>query len=215
MIYIIVVSRIDDDIAKSTYCIEDLFNQMFSDESITFIYNKEELLKIPDKELVVISGSKFSVNDQNDWIHEIEDYVKSQKYKKMLGICFGAQLIAKSFGANVIQNPNGWNLGVQQILIEDKEYLSVIFNHKEIIVAPTQIMKVIASLENIPVIAFTIFDNILGVQFHPEFNKSLQMAILMKNKIDVSDIKLIALSYSQYDKKLPQYFIKNWLLNNE
>ncbi|WBV66493.1 type 1 glutamine amidotransferase [Legionella pneumophila] len=58
----------------------------------------------------LISGSRHGVNDDYPWIRKLEEFVRTlhASQKKLIGICFGHQLIAKALGGKVIKSPKGW-----------------------------------------------------------------------------------------------------------
>jgi len=51
---------------------------------------------IDDVGAYLITGSKASVYDDEDWIRQLGDFVQElhQRRKKLIGICFGHQLVA-------------------------------------------------------------------------------------------------------------------------
>ena len=130
----------------------------------------------------IITGSPRSVYDELDWMLDMEDKIINAQHhnKPVLGICFGHQLIAKSFGGRVELNPNGWELGAYPIGLTERGLKSRIlsgFNNHSIVyqshgdcvtVLPENAIELALNKKGNQ--AFTIHKNMYGVQFHPEFS---------------------------------------------
>lgn len=65
---------------------------------------------------VVITGSAASAYKDDPWIVKLVEYVcmlRSDPYKanvRLVGICFGHQIIARACGGHCEKNPNGWEV---------------------------------------------------------------------------------------------------------
>jgi len=99
--------------------------------------------KLPSKKDILtydgflFTGSHHSVNDELPWIRRLEVFVR-QAYQislefgrpRMVGICFGHQLIAKALGGRVGQNPDQeFNFGSVDVQV-DERFLSKEFTNK-------------------------------------------------------------------------------------
>ena len=64
----------------------------------------------------LVTGSPCSVYDSDPWIAALADFVRrcAERQKKLLGICFGHQLIAQALGGQVEKSKAGWLLGLHQ-----------------------------------------------------------------------------------------------------
>ena len=84
-----------------------------------------EKCNINDGDAWIITGSKYSVYEQIDWIKYLVSFVSdlAVKNKPILGICFGQQVIAKAIGGDVIKNPLGWELGSYKINLTKNEMI--------------------------------------------------------------------------------------------
>ena len=78
--------------------------------SITYhkFFEDQSIPNIDDYDALIIMGGPMSVNDEDEhpWITDAVKTIKRaiDSNKKVLGICLGAQLIAKSLGAIVKPN---------------------------------------------------------------------------------------------------------------
>ena len=81
--------------------------------------------EIPDAptscDLWVITGSRFAVYEDHDWIPSLEAFIRSVRdaQRKMIGICYGRQIIAQALGGVRRMSRWGWALGVQECSIVD------------------------------------------------------------------------------------------------
>ena len=130
----------------------------------------------PGLKAVILSGSPFSVNDSNAPLVDIEAISKKVP---VLGICYGAQLTAKTFGGKVEKSEKR-EYGRALLKVKQDDVLwtdvpaqsQVWMSHGDsILEAPTG-FELLATTDTIPVAAFKKDGNdahvIYGLQFHPE-----------------------------------------------
>ena len=67
----------------------------------------------------IITGSKKSVYEDEPWIHRLRDYVGElhNAKAKLVGICFGHQMIALALGGSTEAADVGWGVGVHKSTI--------------------------------------------------------------------------------------------------
>ena len=155
------------------------------------IYSGQEIGS-NDSDGWIITGSPRSVYDEVDWMLRLEDDIRvaNDNNIPILGICFGHQIIAKSFGGKVELNPKGWELGSYPINLTAEGKKSPLFNnfddngivyesHQDhVSILPDDATQLAYNHKCIQ--AFQIFDYIFSVQFHPEFSLEI-----MKKYVDV------------------------------
>ncbi|MCZ2223980.1 MAG: glutamine-hydrolyzing GMP synthase [Chitinophagales bacterium] len=138
---------------------------------------------------IILSGSPFSVNDANNPVVNIPLLVEQLP---VLGICYGAQLIAKEFGGSVDKsNKREYGRAALQINQQDvlfknvNNHSQVWMSHSDSISYLPENFEKLATTENIPIAAFkknTFNTNPLyGLQFHPEVYHSTEGKIIIKN----------------------------------
>ncbi len=130
----------------------------------------------PDEKVrgIILSGSPFSVRDKNAPIPDIE-HLKG-KYP-ILGICYGAQFLAKYYGGEVAAS-NSREYGRARLQFVDNQNpllrevstgTQVWMSHGDTITNLPKNYKFISSTADIKVGAFEIESELtFGLQFHPE-----------------------------------------------
>lgn len=70
---------------------------------------------------IVVTGSKYNAHDNSPWILKLVDFLKrvqKEPYSqivKLVGICFGHQVICRAAGGTTERNPKGWEIGYTEI----------------------------------------------------------------------------------------------------
>ncbi|KAL4910530.1 Aldehyde/histidinol dehydrogenase [Aspergillus multicolor] len=78
----------------------------------------ESLPSLEKVDCVLLTGSKHSAFGNDRWILRLLEYVKTaieSDRVRVLGICFGHQIIGRALGGAVITNPKGWEISVDRI----------------------------------------------------------------------------------------------------
>ena len=142
----------------------------------------------------VITGSKLSVYDDIPWINDLKNFVRQlhSEEKKIIGICFGHQLVAEALGGKTGQAETGWCVGVHKNKFTDaaedygltRSEFKIPSNHKDQVLELPPGGKLLARTETCPISAMGLGDHILTFQGHPEFSEGYARALLdMRRKI--------------------------------
>ncbi|KMZ66892.1 Glutamine amidotransferase class-I family protein, expressed [Zostera marina] len=141
----------------------------------------------------VITGSESDAHSEDvPWILRLCDALKflhSQK-KRLLGICFGHQILARALGGSTGRSPVsvGWEIGIKSLKIDTnavadlyglKDFESdihVFESHRD-----QACGVVLASSSKTGIEIFGIGGEVLGMQCHPEFSKDIIMDIIQKH----------------------------------
>lgn len=131
---------------------------------------------------ILISGSKYSAYENLEWILKLKDYVrkvvKDYPKLKLIGICFGHQIIAEALGGKVSKNPKGWEVGFtemeinqegQRILRTTRSKFALNEMHQDAISELPEGFVTLASNGNTQVQAMVKDKQVVSVQAHPEF----------------------------------------------
>lgn len=150
----------------------------------------------PEVKGIILSGSPFSVNDANALVTNLNQF----ENLPVLGVCYGAQLIAKTLGGRVEKSEKreyGRARLHQQsnsvIFKEVSQDSDVWMSHSDTIMELPNGYEVTASTQSIPVAAFQSVGSrqpVFGIQFHPEVYHSVEGKKILKNfLIDVCGCK--------------------------
>jgi len=153
----------------------------------------------------IITGSPRSVYDEDYWMLDLEENIRqaSKNNKLILGICFGHQLLAKSFGGKVELNPKGWELGAYPICLTEAGIYSPLFknienqtivyeSHKDCVTYLPENAVQLAYNEKC-IQSFQLNRTLFAVQFHPEFSWDVLKKYVSLHKssgITVDDLHL-------------------------
>jgi len=151
-------------------------------------YNKETQI---DKSVkgVILSGSPFSVRDKNAPIPKLSDI--KQKIP-LLGICYGAQLLAHNYNGEVLPSKHReyGRARLNYINNDSKLFSNIEINtqvwmsHGDTITRLPNNYEIIASTEDVKVGGFKIEgEETYGIQFHPEVYHTLKGKELLQNFI--------------------------------
>ncbi len=147
----------------------------------------------------VISGSKYSVYDTEDWIISLQDLIKQidLSHKKLVGICFGHQLIAEALGGKVAPNSEGWCVGLHtHFLLSSKTFMKPAAGHiklpmscrDQVIDLPPH-AELLGGSHSCVNGFFQIEDHILAIQGHPEFPIAYLQALIERRETKIGSIK--------------------------
>lgn len=138
---------------------------------------------------VILSGSPFSVRDEASPKPDLNDY----KGKiPLLGVCFGAQYMASTFGGEVMQSKIREYGRANLSYIDESSRLlkgmttgsQVWMSHGDTIKQIPDNFMVITSTSDVRVAGYHVEDeDTYGIQFHPEVYHSLEGTKLLKNFI--------------------------------
>jgi GMP synthase (glutamine-hydrolysing) len=149
-------------------------------------FNKVPTLT-PDIKGVILSGSPHSVRQENPLNPSLEN-IKGKL--PLLGICYGAQLLAHFYGGEVGKS-NSREYGRANLsFVEDNNPLfkgisnesQVWMSHADTILKVPENYNIIASTHDVKVAGFAVTgEQTWGIQFHPEVYHSTEGTALLQN----------------------------------
>ena len=141
---------------------------------------------VGDYDAYLITGSPAGVYDGFPWIDELCRFIRSAKDSKMVGICFGHQVMAEALGGHVQKSDKGWGIGLHrysvtgdQPWIELVAEIAVPVSHQDQVVEQPPNTDIIVSSDFTPFAAFAWTDRpAISFQFHPEFEPAYAKALI-------------------------------------
>ncbi len=195
-------------------------------EPITFrdydVQHGEYPATLDECDAYLITGSRESVYDDQPWIHRLGEFVReldAVQYK-LVGICFGHQLIAQVLGGESRAADVGWAVGVQdtQVLTPAewmrpyRQRFGLLSSHKDQVLRTPPRAEVFAATSLCPNSGFTIGEHILTFQGHPEFSKGYSHALLDLRR-ELLGEPVYSEGVSSLAEPVDQSLIARWILN--
>ena len=207
----------------------DQFSSFFRSVSAPFECQVFEITKgeYPDSSGVfdafIVSGSKKGVYDPDRWIADLSKFIRNchLEQRKLIGICFGHQLIAHALGGYASKSDKGWGLGLREFDITTQkswmdpalDQCALYFSHQDQVTALPAEAELIGGSEFCPNAIYCIGDRVLGIQGHPEISRSLMVQIIERRKEQVGS-KVYIDALDSLNNKIPDArTVARWIIN--
>jgi GMP synthase-like glutamine amidotransferase len=135
----------------------------------------------------IVTGSPAGVYDDLPWIGPLKAFLREAKGQaKLVGICFGHQIMAEAFGGRVEKSAKGWGAGLQTYQVTGRapwmdaaDRVSVPVSHQDQVVVQPPRTSVLAASDftRYGVLAWQD-QQALSMQFHPEFAPDYAKALI-------------------------------------
>ena len=145
----------------------------------------------------LISGSSKSVYEDFEWVHWVKSFVQQihEEKSKLIGLCFGHQMIAHALGGQVKKSDRGWGVGVREFnILTRKTWMNpslkavrLLYSHQD------QVVSLPPGSEHLGQSAFCEYEcyqlgeHILSFQGHPEFSKDFALERYTSRKELIGD----------------------------
>ncbi|KAA8652454.1 hypothetical protein EYZ11_005080 [Aspergillus tanneri] len=87
------------------------------------VVTAQEYPKLEDVDALLLTGSKHNAFDNYPWIVKLVEYTRNaieSSRIKILGICFGHQIIGRALGAKIGRSDIGWEVAVCDVDLTEK-----------------------------------------------------------------------------------------------
>jgi GMP synthase-like glutamine amidotransferase len=179
--------------------------------------------ELPDPaahEACLITGSPAGVYEPLPWIASLQEFIRSARDSKMVGICFGHQVMAEALGGHVEKSDKGWGAGLHRYTVVRPEpwidsagTIAVPASHQDQVVIQPPNTEVVAASDFTPFAGLAWTDRpAISFQFHPEFSPEFARALIEKRYDIVPDPPAaIASLESPNDNERVAGWIRNFL----
>lgn len=133
-----------------------------------------------DHDGYIITGSAAGVYEDHDWLEPTRAFIRAAlaAERKLLGVCFGHQLLAQVLGGTVVKSHKGWGIGRHVYAVHRNtawmeprlDEIALLACHQDQVVELPAGAEVLASSAFCEYAMFAVGANVLTVQAHPEFS---------------------------------------------
>lgn len=141
----------------------------------------------------IVSGSPYDAYGNGHWILKL-CFILQTLYvmeNKVLGVCFGHQVLCRALGGKVGKSYTRWDIGLRKVKLvkdlfnkleqEEQEIpksLSIIECHQDEVWEVPSGAEIIALSDKTGVEMFKLGNHIMGIQGHPEYTKDILCNLL-------------------------------------
>ena len=144
---------------------------------------------------VLITGSPAGVYDGLPWIAPLMDFIRAARGSKMVGVCFGHQVMAEALGGQVVKSDKGWGTGLHHYSVVHSEPwldgegdIAIPASHQDQVVIQPPNTQIVAASDFTPYAALAWIDRpAISFQFHPEFSPAFAQALIAERYDRVPD----------------------------
>ncbi|MDJ0752178.1 MAG: type 1 glutamine amidotransferase [Ardenticatenaceae bacterium] len=159
----------------------------------------------------LITGSPSGAYEEYPWIQMLSEFILQARAadKKLVGICFGHQILAQALGGRVEKSQNGWGLGLHALDFYDPPSWMAqdipsrqghfYFCHQDQVIDLPQGAQRLAGSSFCPNGMFMIDDQVLALQAHPEFTSQTMVKAIdgLQTSLTATQIKEATQSIGQ------------------
>jgi GMP synthase-like glutamine amidotransferase len=165
----------------------DMLGPGFEVES--FDVQADELPAGPDGHAAyLITGSPAGVYEPLPWIEPLQEFIRAAKDSKMVGICFGHQIMAEALGGHVEKSDKGWGAGLHRYSVVRREpwmngemQVAAPASHQDQVVIQPPNTQIVVESSFTPYAGLAWTDRpAISFQFHPEFSPAFAKALIEK-----------------------------------
>ncbi|KAH9833616.1 Paeruginosa anthranilate synthase component II [Teratosphaeria destructans] len=152
------------------------------------VVNTEVYPNLSDVDAVLLTGSKYNSFDNDPWILKLVDFTRkilNQNRVRLIGVCFGHQIIGRALDVKVARSDRGWEISVTPVALTQKgkdlfgiEDLAIHQMHRDIVYEYPPGIEALGSSPRCEVQGMYAKGRLITVQGHPEFDGDIVNELL-------------------------------------
>ncbi len=171
-------------------------------------------------EAFLITGSAAGVYDPLPWIAELIAFLRALPVeRKLVGICFGHQVMAEAFGGRAEKSSRGWGLGLHAYdVVARAPYMdagpsiAVPVSHQDQVTVLPPGARVLAGSAFTPYGVLEYGDRAaLSCQCHPEFEPDYARALTRDHRAAMQDLALVERALASLDAPHDSARLGGWI----
>jgi GMP synthase-like glutamine amidotransferase len=169
----------------------------------------------------LVSPSRCSVTDAHPWIASAADLLREliERERPYVGICFGHQLAAQAFGAEVRRADTGWEVGVHDYEVmrtspwmdPPASSLALIASHEDQVQQVPAPADLLLRAPGCPIAGLTFGERAWTVQPHPEFVPELADDLLAR-RVDLIGAAKVAAARETLARPTDSPVVAAWIV---
>ncbi|HTU09831.1 MAG TPA: type 1 glutamine amidotransferase [Allosphingosinicella sp.] len=175
-----------------------MFERLLGVEATTYEVRAGELPPdVARHEAYLVTGSSAGVYEDLPWIPPLIDFLRAARGQaKLVGICFGHQVMAQAFGGHVEKSPKGWGVGLhsypvvrREAWMDDIPLVSAVASHQDQVVRAPPGARLTVSSAFTPHAGLAWDDGMaISFQFHPEMSTAFARALYDSRRDRIPDV---------------------------
>jgi GMP synthase-like glutamine amidotransferase len=175
----------------------EMFRRLLATEAPAYDVTAGEYpASVSDHDAYLLTGSPNGVYDPLPWIAPLKDFLRAaQGRARLVGICFGHQVMAEALGGRAGKSAKGWGVGLTDYPVVQRapwmdaaERVAVLASHQDQVTVQPPDTDVLMATPFTPFAALAWRDgSAISFQFHPEFDPAFAKALIETRRDRLAD----------------------------
>tara|TARA_R110002096_G_scaffold17266_28_gene59893 strand:+ start:1095 stop:1802 length:708 start_codon:yes stop_codon:yes gene_type:complete len=186
------------------------------------VYQGELPWRADECDAYIISGSRAGAYDGEAWIAALEAFIRelAASDRRLVGVCFGHQVVAQALGGTVEKSPRGWGIGIHTYdaneaaawMTPAMTQFTVPVCHQDQVVRLPEGTRRLASSAHCENFLLQFNETMMGIQGHPEFT-SAYVDVLIDLREQLLTPATLAAARASLDRSADNVAIMHWITN--